>query len=408
MPRKVNDRPAAMLHVAVGIAAAALLAFGASAALADGPFHHHHGGSPLPPAGSPLPPAPPLPSPSVFTNQVFFNGATVSHPIPGGSEPLAQPDDITSGDGHIFVAFQNGVGPQGQASPSGNLDSTVVELDLAGNAVHQWDVVGKADGLTADPYTGLVVATVNEDANSSLYTIDPRSGALVQYAYNEPLPSDGGTDAISFYDGMMLISASAPGTTGLPAPQSTYPAVFEITLDSATRVASVAPLFYDESSAALANIGPGFASAVTLGLTDPDSSEDVPFYAPRFAGQFMLTSQGDQEQIFVANDGRGRQSLSVLDLTASVDDTAWPSAPWGALYATDNGNGTVNKITGPFQVGSVLAAVTPCDENTAPATCPAPGYPPNYLGQVNPWTGAISAVAVSGPTLAPQGMLFLP
>jgi hypothetical protein len=98
----------------------------------------------------------------------------------------------------------------------------------------------------------------------------------------------------------------------------------------------------------------------------------------------------------------------VLDLTASVDDTAWPSARSGALYATDNGNGTVNKITGPFQVGNVLAAVTPCDENSAPATCPAPGYPRNYLGQINPWTGAISAVAVSGPTFAPQGMLFLP
>jgi hypothetical protein len=400
MRRTVNDGRAAMLHVAVGIAAVALLAFGASAALAYGPFHHHH--------GSPFPPPPPPPASGAFTNQVFFDGATLSHPIPDGSEPLTQPDDITFGDGHIFVAFQNGVGPQGQVSPSGGLDSTVVELDLAGNAVHQWDVVGHADGLTADPYTGLVVVTVNEDANSSLYTIDPWSGALVQYAYNEPLPNDGGTDAISFYEGMMLISASAPGTTGLPAPQSTYPAVFDVTLDSATRVAGVAPLFYDESSATLTNVGPGFGSTVTLGLTDPDSNEDVPFRAPRFAGQFMLTSQGDQEQIFVANAGRGDQGLSVLKLTASVDDTAWPSAPWGALYATDNDNGTVNKITGPFQVGSVLAAVTPCDENSAPATCPAPGYPPNYLGQINPWTGAISAAAVSGPTLAPQGMLFLP
>jgi len=400
MRRKFNARRAATLQVAVGIAAAALLAFGASAALANVPFnHHHHGGSPLPP---------PPPPPSVFTNQVFFNGATLSHPIPGGSEPLAQPDDITYGDGHIFVAFQNGVGPQGQASASGSLDSTVVELDLAGNAVHQWDVVGKADGLTADPYTGLVVATVNEDANSSLYTIDPLSGQVVHYAYNEPLPSDGGTDANSFYEGMMLISASAPGTTGSPAPQPTYPAVYEVRLNSATQVANVAPLFYDESLAGLANLGPGFGSIVTLGLTDPDSNEDVPFYASRFAGEFMLTSQGDEEQIFVANAGLGFPILSVLDLTASVDDTAWPSTPWGAIYTTDNGNGTVNKITGAFQLGSAIAAVTPCDENSAPATCPGPGYPANYLGQINPWTGAISALSLSGPTFAPQGMSSSP
>jgi hypothetical protein len=270
MRRRVNDGPAAMLRVAAGIASR-------GAARLRG--ERRAGRRPVPPPPSRAAPRSHHPSPSlsVFTNQVFFNGATLSHPIPGGSEPLAQPDDIAFGDGHIFVAFQNGVGPQGQASPSGNLDSTVVELDLGGNAVHQWDVIGKVDGVTADPYTGLVVATVNEDANSSLYTIDPQSGAIVHYGYNEPLPSDGGTDAISFYEGMMLISASAPGTTGLAAPQPTYPAVFEVTLESATQVASVAPLFYDESSATLANFGPGFGSSVTLGLTDPDSNEDVPF-----------------------------------------------------------------------------------------------------------------------------------
>ena len=39
--------------------------------------------------------------------------------------------------------------------------------------------------------TGDVIATVNEDANSSLYTIDPDAPAGAQvthYNYNEPLP----------------------------------------------------------------------------------------------------------------------------------------------------------------------------------------------------------------------------
>ena len=71
--------------------------------------------------------------------------------------------------------------------------------------------MGKCDGLTADPYNGLLVATVNEDAHSSLYTIDPSRGRVVHYAYNEPLSHHGGTDAISFDNGLMLISASAPG-----------------------------------------------------------------------------------------------------------------------------------------------------------------------------------------------------
>lgn len=134
----------------------------------------------------------------------------------------------------------------------------------------------------------------------------------------------------------------------------------------------------------------------------------MPQYAQRFAGEFMLTSQGDREQIFVRHAGRPDQSPSVLQLSASVDDTAWPSTPRGALFTTDNSNNTINEVTGPFKRGSVFVAVTPCDQNNAPATCPGPGFPPNYLGQLNPYTGAITAVTVQGPTFEPQGMLFLP
>ena len=91
--------------------------------------------------------------------------------------------------------------------------------------MHQWDVTGKCDGLTADPALGRVIATVNEDAHSSVYLIDPAGGA-VHYRYSAPLASKGGTDAIEVDRGMILISASAPGTTGAAAPQSTYPAVY--------------------------------------------------------------------------------------------------------------------------------------------------------------------------------------
>ena len=177
------------------------------------------------------------------------------------SEPLTDPDDITRFGPDIFVGFQNGVGPQGQPSTSMNLDSTVVEMTTHGQPVAQWDVEGKADGVTADPQAGFVIATVNEDANSSLYTITPGpGGGVVQhYSYNVPLPHLGGTDAISILDGQILISASAPGTTGTPsqaAPQPTYPAVYSVTLDSADSVATVTPLFYDEHPAVVADVGP--------------------------------------------------------------------------------------------------------------------------------------------------------
>jgi hypothetical protein len=322
-------------------------------------------------------------------------------------EALTQPDDITRIGGYLFTGFQNGVGPQGQASTDGNGDSTVVEFTLSGKWVAQWDIKGKCDGLTANPYTGQVIATVNEDLHSSLYSINPWNGRVTHYLYNKPLPHNGGTDAISFYHGMMLISASAPGTIGAAAPNKAYPAVYSVILNPANHVAYVWPLFYDESLATAAN-GPHRGKTVKLALTDPDSNEVVPSVAPLFGGDFMLTSQGDKEQIYVHGAGTWYQHLSVLALSQSVDDTAWATSWHGAFYATDHDAGTVDVITGSFWPGTALVAVTPCDANNAPATCPAPGFPANYVGQLNMYTGQITRVATRGASLQPQGMIFVP
>jgi hypothetical protein len=349
------------------------------------------------------------PSDAVFSSRVFATGNDITHRIPGSRAKISQPDDITSMDGRIYVGFQNEVGPQGQPNAAGNTRSTIVAFDLAGRAVAEWNVMGKCDGLTADPQIHRVIATVNEDANSSVYLLNPRGGKT-HYQYSEPLPHNGGTDAISIYRGMVLISASAPGTTGTEsAPQPTFPAVYRTTFDPQTRIANVTPLFSDEDLATVANTNAAnFGQTVNLALTDPDSSEDVPAFADRFAGDFMLTSQGDQEQIFVQDAGTLRQQLSVLSLSSSVDDTAWPSSDHGTIYTTDNSDNSVYAITGPFRRGEVFVADTPCDESSAPATCPGPGFPPNFLGELNPWTGVISPVALAGPAPQAQGMLFLP
>ncbi len=322
-------------------------------------------------------------------------------------ETLADPDDITRIGNDLFTTFQNGVGPQGQASRDGNRDSTIVEYTLNGTFVQQWDLVGKCDGLTADPYTGLVVATINEDAHSSLYTIDPSTSQVVHYSYYKPLPSDGGTDAISFDNGLMLISASAPGTTGAAAPKPYYPAVYVMTLDPANSLAYFKALFYDEAYATAAN-GPHTGQSVKLGLTDPDSNEVVPSFEPRFAADFMQTSQGDKEQIYVSNPGSTHQRLWVLDLSQSVDDTAWSTSWDGAFYADSTSDDTVDEIQGSFWPGTAFVAVTPCDANNAPATCPAPGFPANYLGHLDMYNGQISPVSVRGAALNPQGMIFVP
>jgi len=325
------------------------------------------------------------------------------------TERLADPDDITVLGRHLYTAFQNGVGPQGQPSPDGNTESTIVEFTAAGRVIRQWDVHGKCDGLTADARRHLLIATVNEDAHSSIYTITPgarRRAQIRHYRYSRPLPHQGGTDAISIWRGRMLVSASAPGTTGKPAPQPGYPAVYSVTFHRARRIAAIAPMFSDEARAIVANAGRGYGRVVRLALTDPDSNEIVPRRA-RFAGDFMLTSQGDKEQIFVRPGGRPGRRLAVLRLSQSVDDTAWARSPAGRLYGSNTSGDTVDVVTGWFRPGAVYTAVTPCDANGAPATCPAPGFPPNYLGALNPWTGRITRVRLRGPAFGPQGLVFV-
>lgn len=307
---------------------------------------------------------------------------------------MSSPDDITFLGHDLFTAFQNGVGPQGQPSSDGNGDSTVVEFTPSGHVVNQWDLVGKCDGLTADPQRGILIATIDEDANSSVYTIAPGAKPakqVVHYSYNaNPLPHHGGTDAISIYHGRILVSASAPGTVPATpaAPQPTFPAVYVLKFHPGKHIATVRPLFYDEADATVANVdATDYGQQTQLALTDPDSNEVVPASAPRFAGDFMLTSQGDMEQIFVLRNGkpghgkRGRHGkqgghgklgtrLAVLRLSDSVDDTAWVTSRIGAIFAASTSDGTIDMVTGPFTPGTIFTAVTPCDANDAPATCP--------------------------------------
>jgi len=354
---------------------------------------------------------------ATFEVRQILSGTALHHSFtPAGStinqtEPLSDPDDITRLGGDLFVGFQNGVGPQGQASTDGNLDSTVVELTLTGHPVAQWDVVGKTDGVTADPETGTVLATVDEDLNSALYVIDPgapQSTAVTRYAYNDnPLPHNGGTDAISIYHGAIFISASAPGTVGPTAPQASYPAVYSVALNPGTKVATVAPVFLDGATATVANVGsPQFGKTTQLALTDPDSNEVVPHHAPRFAGDFMLTGQGDLEQIYLnPYTASISPTLSVLSLSQSADDTAWPTGPSGSLYSTDSTNDAVDMVTGPFSDVQPLVVATPCGANDAPSPCPAPNFPANFLASLNPWTGQVSSVTISGAPYVPQGGL---
>lgn len=369
------------LHAGLALVAGGGLAFGGAAANA----------SATPVAGKDRPSQPAAGSYRVST---VLEGSSLAHRVGASTEPLTKPDDIVSMHGMLFVGFQNGVGSMGEPSSTGNTDSTLVELTPAGAVLGQWDLIGKIDGMGADPAHQRVIATVDEDGSSSLYTVDPGANGpqVHHYAYDlNPLPHGGGTDAVSVYHGRILISASAPTASGGPA-------VYAAHLDPARGLVSLTPVFYDDSTATSATTG----APTALALTDPDSNTVVPGSSARFPGDFVLDSQGDQQQIYVHDAGGPDQNLTVLDLAQSVDDTAWATSPKGVLYVTDATRDTVDAVTGTFRPGQAFVVATPCDANSAPSNCG-----PNYLGHLDLADGAISPMDVTGAPLVPHAAVFV-
>lgn len=281
--------------------------------------------------------------------------------VPGGSPVVKGPDDVASLKGRVFVGWQNGVGPKGEPSPTGQTSGTVIEYSSTGRQLHSWTLPGKVDGLGADLEHHRLIVTVNEDGNSSLYTITPQAPARRQmrhYRY-APAPDSGtgggvltggGTDAVSVRDGHIYLSASGP-----TPPNST--AVFQARLHSRAGVATLSATFADNATATDAVTG----QTVTLGLTDPDSNALVPGQSPRFGGDFVLAAQGDQQLVFAHELGKARQ-LTRLSLThggasAGVDDVRWTTSNHGTLIVVDNAANAVYSVTGPFRAGQPFASV---------------------------------------------------
>lgn len=97
-----------------------------------------------------------LPAQAAPTNPAAHrtHGVQVAVFTAGGAH--TGPDDLTTLDSHVFVAYQNGVGSIGEAAPSGATRSTVIEYTRHGKQLASWQLIGKVDGRTADAVAGEV------------------------------------------------------------------------------------------------------------------------------------------------------------------------------------------------------------------------------------------------------------
>jgi hypothetical protein len=320
--------------------------------------------------------------PSTLPSKVFASATATQ----------TKPDDITKLGEHIYVSFQNGVGPTGTPGSLGP-DSTVAEFDLAGHRTGGFNIAGRVDGLTADPSHERLLATTNEDLNSNLWTIQPGEdgGKVTKFTYSpspeEGQPPAGGTDSIAVKGEHIYITHSNPGL-----PNSAV--VYDATLDNNSHVANLRAVFADNATAVDAVTG----KPVTLALSDPDSNRIMAETAPRFAGQLAQVSQADSQIIFVKHPASESPTLTSLNLTSTsgtpvVDDVLVTTAGKGTLYVTDNSTGDITALsTDSLPAGTVFASSAVGSNN--------------FLGTLDLKTGNVIPLGNSFTT--PKGLLFVP
>ena len=297
-----------------------------------------------------------------------------------GTKDYFNPDSVELVDKYVFIGYQDNSLPDG----SNHKPSTIVQYTLDGKFVRKVNIPGHCDGLRYDPYTKLVWATSNEDANPRLVTIDPASGDVTSYAVPQMLPHGGGIDDLAFVNGMAFIAGSNPtlNKNGV----NTGPALYTVTLSNGK--AKLTPALYGNAQATDIPTG----NKVKLNLTDPDSITVDP------KGQLVLDSQGDGELVFVQNPGSKNQAVSRLLLGTQVDDSQW--IPSGSendhLIIVDSKADTIYSVShkGGFTAGTVYTEA-PSDSGVY-----------SFVGTINPKTGMISPVIIG--LQSPTGLGLIP
>ena len=292
-----------------------------------------------------------------------------------GTGAYFKPDSVEVVGQHVFVGYQNGGNPDG----SNHKPSTVVEYTMRGVVVRTVQVPGHCDGLRLDPYTHMLWATSNEDANSLLTIMDPSAGTAKTYPLGATAHS-GGYDDLAFIGGKVFISGSNPTLDSQAV--NTRPALY--TLRMPNGMPAVQPDVMGNARARDMTTG----HMTTINMVDPDSLTVDP------AGDVVQDNQGGSALLFVHHPGTARQSLSTLPLATQVDDTVWATSSRGQLLVADASRNTIYSVTAPFTPGTVYTE-TPNDSSI-----------PSIVGVLDPHTGFISPVIIG--LGSPSGLAFAP
>ena len=322
---------------------------------------------------------------------MIFTPASVAGPVVQSTSIFAvgsdvngtQPDSVTTdGSGDTFIEYGNGADSTGKLPNGGS--STIVEYDRIGRIEHSYAIPGEADGLKYDPATGKVWALHNQDANSSLYLIDPKSqtvsGPLTYAApYVYGANSARGYDDVAFSNGQVFLSYTNPVNVG--------DSVVQI-LDNGNTPSG--PLT-TTSILRLGDTGTNLTTGAVnqaLPVADPDSLKALP------GGTLMLTSDHDAGLTFIHDPGTTAQTESFVQLPAGnsgLDDAIIPTSASGMFTIANGGANDVLKVN--------VTGLNTSDIYLALGS-------ENAVVQIDPKTGAITPV-ITGLN-SPHGMMFVP
>ncbi len=311
-------------------------------------------------------------APVVQSTSIFATGGEA-----GGSAP----DSVTMAGNSILVEYGNNADSTGKLANGGG--STIVQYGKQGAIQNTYTLPGSIDGLKYDPASGLVFALKNQDANSQLFTIDPKNGAVsapLSYAapYVYGAASARGYDDVAFSKGRVFLSDTNPAHVGDPVVQ---------TLNNGNNPSGAL------TTTSILRLGDTGTNLVTgqvnqpLPVADPDSLKTLA------NGSLILTSDHDASLTIIANPGTLRQSASFVTLPAGssgLDDAIVPTASAGTFYIANGGANDVLKV-----------AVTGLNPNDIYVSVGSD----NAVDQLDPTTGALTPV-ITGLN-SPHGLMFI-
>ncbi len=253
------------------------------------------------------------------------------------------PDSVTIAAGSVWVAYDGAALSSDGSQPAGF--STVARYSMNGALQQSYQVGGDVDGLKYNPASGLMWATQNQDANSSVTLINPATGVSTAAHYAVTSPTQGVDDIVFTKNGTFLSTTnpSAPGDPTLTR------LVEGSTPFQVTTVATAGQTGLNIITGAQ-NFAPAIANTDSLKV------------APN--GDLVQTTGNRDTLLFIKDAGLSSQSLSYLTLSASgkavsgTDDSLFLTSSSGTIFAAVSNTNQVLAINySGIAPGTLVASI---------------------------------------------------